>query len=673
MDGTQNSLTQLLQDTLNELAIALMVDGMDAVTPETLDELASMADRHDALTPFAEKARALRAEFDSSNSACPATAVQVLQQLLEPDLGTPPGALRAPAQSPEQVAADEDLEMLSGFISEAEEHLSAIEENILSLEKNPEQLEPVHSVFRGFHTLKGVAGFLGLDRIQAVAHDVETLLDHARNGRLTLSSPHVDAILESAEYLRREVAIVQARLDRQPAPPATNPAALLDRIRRFIPNLTTQQVADSAPVPVTNPVTHLQTEPPAPPQPAELALRQPKHGAASSSVRIDTSKLDFLMDVVGEMVIAQSMLAHNPYIIGNHDARLAGDLSHLARITGEVQRRVMGMRMMPIGPLFQKNAKLVRDISRRQGKEVELELVGENTELDKVIAEELSDPLLHMIRNAIDHGIETPAERIACGKSPRAKLRLSAEHQSGQIVIGISDDGRGLDPEKILKKAIQKGLASEGAELSEDAIFHLIFEPGFSTAESVTDLSGRGVGMDVVRSHVENLRGAIQICSELGKGTTFLVHLPLTLAIIEGLVIIVGENRYIIPIFSVREILRPTADMVFTVQGREETVLMRGHLLPLVRLHRRFNLRPRSENVCDGLLVICESAGKQFALFVDDLVGRQEIVIKSLGSMFEDTSGLAGCAILGDGRIGLILDVGSIYRMTNRIEGRAAA
>jgi two-component system chemotaxis sensor kinase CheA len=325
----------------------------------------------------------------------------------------------------------------------------------------------------------------------------------------------------------------------------------------------------------------------------------------------------------------------------------------------------MSMRMMPIGPLFQKNAKMVRDLSRRNGKQVNLELSGESTELDKSIAEELGDPLLHMIRNALDHGIETPDERLATGKPPMALLRIAAQHQSGQIVISISDDGRGLDTKRIFNKAVQNGLVDANASMTEDEIFHLIFAPGFSTAEKITDISGRGVGMDVVRQHVQTLRGRIGIESELGKGTTFSIYLPLTLAIIEGLVIVVGTHRYIVPLFSVREMFRPTQEMLFSVQGKDEMILMRGNLLPILRLHKRFNIEPRTEDICQGLLVVCEFAGKFFCLFVDDLLGRQEVVVKSLDEAFKNVRGLTGSAILGDGRIGLILDVEGIYQSSS--------
>jgi two-component system chemotaxis sensor kinase CheA len=383
--------------------------------------------------------------------------------------------------------------------------------------------------------------------------------------------------------------------------------------------------------------------------------------ADKGSIRVETAKLDQLMDMVGEMVIAQTILSHKPEVKAARDARLEGDLSQLTRITGEVQRCAMIMRMTPISGLFQKTARLVRDLSRRAAKNVVFEMSGEQTELDKTIAEELSDPLLHMVRNALDHGIEGPAERIAAGKSPEAQLRLFAQHQAGQIVVGISDDGRGLDPSKILKKAVERGLVKADVNLSDKEVYQLIFEPGFSTAEKITDISGRGVGMDVVRKHVEKLRGRIEITSAINKGTTFFLHLPLTLAVIEGLVVLVGDHRYIIPIFSIQELMRPTAEILFTVKGRDEMVLIRGELLPMVRLHRRLGIAPKTLDPCEGLLIIVDAGTKRFALFVDDLIGRQEVVIKSLGDTFKQNTSLAGCAVLGDGRVGLILDMDGLY------------
>jgi two-component system chemotaxis sensor kinase CheA len=366
--------------------------------------------------------------------------------------------------------------------------------------------------------------------------------------------------------------------------------------------------------------------------------------------------------MVGEMVIAQTLIGHSPVLTSVKDARFLRDLTQLARITADVQRITTGMRMVPIGLQFQKTARLVRDLARRAGKQIVFEATGEETELDKTIAEELSDPLLHMVRNSIDHGIETKEERIAAGKDRTAHVRVAAYHQSGQIVVAISDDGRGLNREKILAKALQNGLIQPGQQLTDNEINMLIFEPGFSTAEKITDISGRGVGMDVVRRHVQKLRGRIDIQSKEGEGTTFFIKLPLTLAIIEGLVVVVGEQRYIVPIFSVREMFRPTPEMLSTIHGKGEMVMVRGGLLPIVRLHRRFDMEPRSTELTDGTLIVAESQGRQFCVFVDDLVGKQEVVIKSLGQRFKNVVGIAGCAILGDGRVGLILDIDGIYK-----------
>jgi two-component system chemotaxis sensor kinase CheA len=334
----------------------------------------------------------------------------------------------------------------------------------------------------------------------------------------------------------------------------------------------------------------------------------------------------------------------------------------LGRITDELQKTAMSMRMVPISQLFRKMTRLTRDLARKSGKQVELVTCGDDTELDRHIVEELADPLMHMVRNAVDHGIEAPADRVAAGKDISARVRLAAAHQSGHIVVEVSDDGRGLNREKILRKAVDRGLAAEGTQLSDTEVYNLIFQPGFSTAEQVTDVSGRGVGMDVVRKRIQKLRGRVDIQSELGRGTTFLLKLPLTLAIIDGLVVGVGRERYIVPIFVVKEMLRPSSEMVFTVEDRDEMVLVRGRLLPVVRLHRRFGVIPRSEAIAESLLIVVETGEGTFCLLVDELIGKQEVVIKSLGECFKSIPGIAGGAILGDGRVGLILDVETIFR-----------
>jgi two-component system chemotaxis sensor kinase CheA len=323
----------------------------------------------------------------------------------------------------------------------------------------------------------------------------------------------------------------------------------------------------------------------------------------------------------------------------------------------------MSLRMVPIRAMFHKMNRLVRDLSSQQQKQVQLVLEGEETELDRNIVEKLSDPLVHMIRNAIDHGLETPGDRIAKGKPDVGTIRLAASHQRGGIVIHIEDDGRGLDSDRILAKAIDRGLVKTNDTLSELEIFSLIFLPGFSTAEKVTDLSGRGVGMDVVRRNIESLRGKIEIQSRPGQGTVFTVLLPLTLAIIDGLLVGVGPDRYVIPTLSVRESFRPRPGMVSTVHEHGEVVSVRGRQMPMLRLGRYLSTTSRVVNPEDGIIVVVESGDSARALLVDELIRKQEVVIKGLGEVFERQDLLAGGAVLGDGSVGLILDVDTLVKM----------
>jgi two-component system chemotaxis sensor kinase CheA len=610
----------------------------------------------------------LRAVIDGTSTDLPSQSVKEESRVLETQKIGATSSGQMPVNN--SLAGDEDL--ILEFITESREHLAAIEGQMLILERDNTDAETLNAVFRAFHTIKGLAGFLEFAAIQALAHEVETLLDLARTSQLVVTPYVVDVVLESTDVARHELAGIESRLAGRPAPASGVTEMLLQRIRETArgevsaESISLVMPDESQDISVTTPngndTSGFNTSVPPARSPLVKQVSEIAKVPDSSSVRIDTGKLDLLMDMVGEMVIAQTLIGHSPALAAVKDARLLSDLTQLARITTDVQKITTGMRMVPIGTQFQKTARLIRDLSRRAGKQIVLETSGEDTELDKTIAEELSDPLLHMVRNSIDHGIETPEERIALGKDPVAHIRIEAYHQSGQIVVAISDDGRGLNREKILAKAQQNGLIHSGSQLSDGEIFLLIFEPGFSTAEKVTDISGRGVGMDVVRQHVQKLRGRIEIQSRAGQGTTFYLKLPLTLAIIEGLVVVVGTQRYIVPIFSVREMFRPTAEMLSTVQETGEMAMVRDMLLPVVRLHRRFEMEWGISDLTAGTLIVAESQGKQFCLFVDDVVGKQEVVIKSLGQSFKAIAGVAGCAILGDGRVGLILDIDGIYK-----------
>src|SRR3984957_16817061 len=497
-----------------------------------------------------------------------------------------------------------DPELIGDFIMESREHLTAIELQLLTLDQEPANAEAIHAIFRGFHTIKGMAGFLDLHAVRDLAHEVETVLDLARNGKLSITSTIIDRILEGKDYLNVWMTELEAMLRTGQTPASPEAGELLDALRGLVMGTPlTRAVAAEAPAGATPGLAELARElaAPVPEQPPELAGAESAEAAkpaearptGARSIKVETAKLDYLVDMVGEMVISQSLVSHDPDLSSGLKPRLARNLSQLARITDDIQRTAMSMRMIPVRQLFQKTSRLVRDLSHKAGKQVELELCGEETELDRNIVEELADPLMPMVRNSVDHGIETPADRIAAGKPAQAHVTLKAGHQAGHIVIQISDDGRGLQREKILRKAREKNLIEAGADLTESETFALIFHPGFSTADKITDVSGRGVGMDVVRKQVQKLRGRIDVISKPGEGTTFLLKLPLTLAIIDGLVVGGGDQRYIVPVFAVREILQPAEQAISTIHGRQEMALVRGTLLPVIRLHQRFDVEPR--------------------------------------------------------------------------------
>lgn len=688
-----------LHERIDELTTRWMVEGAASILPEELESLGEDAEANghaqgaSLARSLAQKVRAGVPEAGGKGHPLGEGLAQVKEALSQPGraLKTPQGgpSLQG-AGTPAALPSAQDLaqsfaqdkELLTDFVLEAREHLEQIEQHALALEKDPTAAESIHSVFRAFHTIKGLAGFLDLGAIQELSHAVEDLLDRVRNAKIVVVPAIVDVVLESADHLENEINAIEKRnAGAAPGPPMDH-QRLLSKIQQIIADgdAPTGPALPPAPGPEDGPGPPAGAPKPmsatVPPVTVTLQGQEGKSVPASAqtmqdarcktpdafSVRVETAKLDTLMDMVGEMVIAQTILCHDPLLVASKDPRLLGEIMQLTRVTTEVQRAAMGMRMVPIGQLFQRTARLVRDLSRKAGKQVVLEVVGEDTEVDKTIAEELSDPLLHMVRNSIDHGIELPVERVSAGKDPTAHIRLSAYHQAGQIVVEVSDDGRGLDRKKILAKALQNQMVQADDHLSDAEVCQLIFEPGFTTAEQVTGVSGRGVGMDVVRRNVQKLRGRIETQSTPGQGATFFVRLPLTLAIIEGLVVVVGSSRFIVPIFAVREMFRPTPRMLSTLQGRDEMALVRGRTLPIVRLHRRFALATTVVDLCQGLLVVVDSGDQQFCLFVDDLIGKQEVVIKGLGETFKDVSGLAGCAILGDGRVGLILDMDGIYR-----------
>ena len=557
-----------------------------------------------------------------------------------------------------------DPELAGMFIADATDHLGTIEATILKLEKAPSDLKLVNDIFRPFHTVKGNAGVLGIASIEEFAHKIETLLDLARSGKHSIGPAEIDLVLKTVDLLKLIIEELPARAAGKPVTDTT--ARRLELMARV-----DELIAGATPPP-SNKAGFTTPPPPS----ANGDIERPRATSVrdeQSTVKVDTKKLDNLVDMVGELVIAQAILAEDPAITGASDDRLTRRLAHVRRITSDLQRDTMAMRMVPIRQTFQKMARLARDLARKFEKPCSLSLTGEETELDRKVVEHLTDPLMHMVRNAIDHGIESLSERTAAGKPPMAELRLKAFHRAGFIVFEITDDGAGLDTERILAKGRSLGLVPNGVDLDPADVHQLIFQPGFSTASQVTELSGRGVGMDVVRRNIEALRGRIDIQTERGKGTTFAIQLPLTLAIVDGILLGVGADRFVIPTFAVQESFRPLPTQVQTMQGQVCMVQVRDRLYPLLHIGEVFNISGARKRISEGTVVLCHESGRVVALAVDELLGKQEVVIKSLGEMFKNIRGIAGGAILGDGRIGLILDTGGLLSLVGKTTSQVAA
>jgi two-component system chemotaxis sensor kinase CheA len=602
--------------------------------------------------------------------------------------------------NPAVMAEDVDEELLGEYIIESLDHITNAEGALLELESNPEDHQHIDVVFRAYHTIKGTSGFLGFDRIQKLAHLAENLLDRAREGQVKIMGGYADLCLRSCDCLRT---MLESLRGLKPGNALTIPDDLMDLLeiltnpekagyneeasevdplrvgdilvareqasRRSIETLEKNKgneklgkaAMEKGGVKAAQVTDAIRTQ-------KQLQQGQPAGG--ENTVRVGTGRLDSLINMVGELVIAQSMVAQDPGVTDSVNTRLQRNVSHAGKIIRELQDLTMSLRMVPLKSVFQKMNRLVRDLARKSEKRVQFITEGEDTEIDRNMVESLNDPLVHMIRNSMDHGIESAERRQTRGKNPTGTVLLQAYHAAGNVVIELQDDGNGLDRDRIYAKAVEKGLIENGRDMSDGDVFNLIFAPGFSTAEKVTDVSGRGVGMDVVKRNIERLRGRIEVTSTPGEGTTFHVRLPLTMAITDAMILRVGQNRYLLPTVSIEQSFQPEPESVFTVTGRGEMVLLRGELLPMFRLHELFDITDAVRDPQDGLLIVIEGDGKRCALMVDELLGQQQVVIKSLGRGMTTTLGVSGGAILGDGRVGLILDALGLLQLA---EGRTEA
>lgn len=599
----------------------------------------------------------------------------------------------SPSENPPYwtLSSDADAGLLCDFVTECGDYIEKAEAALLALETNPDDTEAINTVFRAFHTIKGTSAFLDLSHISELAHLAESLLSRMRDGEIQCSGKYADLALRAIDMLKELIQGVQNAIS---GLPMQRPAGY-DNLMVMLsdpelsgeesPNELQGQALRPEDIIVVN--EHADTVEPEgestvreftatvaknEPGLAEVAQaiqvqKVPSQEVRPESfVRVRTDRLDRLIDMVGELVIAQSMVSQDETVVLGDNHELNKKVVHLGKIVRELQYLSMSMRMVPLKPTFQKAARMVRDLAQRCGKKIVFVAEGEDTEIDRNMVDLINDPLVHMIRNAVDHGIEPPEQREKAGKAREGTVKLSAYHAGGNVVVALSDDGRGLDKQKIVERAVEKGLVPPGKGLTDAEIYNLIFSPGFSTADTVTDVSGRGVGMDVVKKNIEALRGRIDISSEPGKGSSFIIRLPLTMAVTDGMLVRVGEERFIIPTINIRLSFRPAPESLSTVVGQAEMVMLRGELMPIFRLNKLFDIQGAIDDPTKGLLVIVDDGERHCALLVDEILGQQHVVAKSLGEGVGKVQGLSGGAILGDGCVGLILDTTEIVALARQ-------
>ncbi|CAM3321939.1 chemotaxis protein CheA [Rhodothermus bifroesti] len=557
--------------------------------------------------------------------------------------------------------SEEMREIVESFVVETREIFEDLEADLLQLEKNPSDRQLIDKIFRAVHTVKGTSGFLSLEQLSLLAHHFEDVLNRLRRGTLAFEASMMDVLFEAFDRMKL---LLQQVIDRN-----LYPIALESTLQKLQAIATGQAVAPQSqappkePMPVTAP-SHNEATSPNTGGDGQLAHRD-QH---TETIRVEVRRLDNLMDLVGELVLGRNRLLqllsdlHNG-ADGEAMRELADTTAQIDFITTELQSAVMHTRMVQIGRVFNKFPRLVRDLAREFNKQIELIIEGEETELDKSLIEEISDPLVHLIRNAADHGIEDPETRRAQGKPPTGRIRLAAAQEGNHIVIEVEDDGAGIDPKKLKAKAVEKQLITEkeAAEMSDREALELIFRAGFSTAQRVSKVSGRGVGMDVVKTNITKLNGTINIHSVPGQGTRFTLKLPLTLAIIQSLLVRVARETFAIPLHTVIEVVKLEPEMVYSIKGRE-VVRLRDTVIPLLRIGEMLQVPDWQYRPERSYAVIVGIAHYRLGLIVDDLIGQKEIVIKPLGTYLKKVPGVAGSTILGDGRVVMILDIGELVR-----------
>ncbi|MEN9723957.1 MAG: hypothetical protein RJB38_1943 [Pseudomonadota bacterium] len=596
-----------------------------------------------------------------------------------------------------------ELELKQGFIQEAEQLLSDAEQCFLLLESNPQDQPTLEKIFRIAHNIKGSAKAVGFDELGAFTHEFESFMLKCKSGEIPILPQTISILLLCNDHVKEYVTklkedpsahvdsraviakILNFSLTDTAAGPTSDEGAfegteLPDGSMGFdedeaiedqegedhsvaspMGSVLAEAPASDSTVPFASTAALASSPPPrdgAPSSPTGSNHGQGASSASDETIRVSLGRLDRLINFVGEMVILQTVLKELAQ--SENPAGLKKTVHQMGKVTKEVQDLSMGLRMVPVKQTFLKMQRIVRDTSTLLGKRIQLSIQGEETELDKTVLESLGDPLTHLVRNAVDHGIETPEERRKAGKPELGQIVLRACHEGGKLVIEVKDDGGGISADRLRKKALEKGILKPGQNITDEEAIKLIFHPGFSTKAQVTEVSGRGVGMDVVKTNIEQMQGEVLVDTSVGSGSTFKVILPLTLAIIDGIVVTCAENRYVIPLAHVHETLKPEPKDIKFATGVGEVLLLRGENLPVMRLSRALGKAPRKDAGAEQIAIIIRTTETPFATLVDDIIGQHQVVIKKLGSELQHLAGYSGSAILGDGRPAMILELGDL-------------
>ena len=587
----------------------------------------------------------------------------------EPEAPTPE---QKPSTGTEELVTDE---MREKFVAESRDLLDATEKDILELEKRPDDRSLIDDAFRFIHTIKGNSGFLGYSSFEAICMDMESVLDTIRSGQKKAGPKVVTVLLSMIDSMRQTLESLGGADDPESGGEERPEYKPIGEILIEMGETTPEEVDSALDLQEKKVGEILVTEGKVSEKALEQALKSqgkaaapdqagaPAYTVERKDIRVEMGKLDKLFDLMGELITAEAMVVHNPELedLELESFNRAG--SYLAKITREMQEITMTVRMIPLEGLFNKMRRLVRDLARKFGKKIHLAVSGQETEMDRNVIEEISDPLVHILRNAIDHGIEDESERVKSGKDGTGTVSLSAKYEGNEIWIMIKDDGAGLDRERILEKAVERGLIKKDAEgVQDEELWQVLFEPGFSTAEKVSEVSGRGVGMDVVKRNLEKLRGKIDIKSTAGQGTELILKIPLTLAILDGITANVGSTLYALPLSDILEFHKASEEQITKSDTHREVLRLREEIIPLIKLYEFFNTETEKTAISDGIVVVVQSNGRKAGLLVDDIAGYQQLVVKALPEYMANMRAISGCSILGDGKVSLIIDTGSLLK-----------